>query len=75
MIILYGRFYLWIPNRIPLYNVIGPIVKNKYMNKPIEKPTNIQIDEYHEEILKATKLLFDQHKAIYGWKDKQLVIV
>eukprot|EP01084_Bolivina_argentea_P281469 481584_1 len=75
LIIMYGRWYLWIPQRIPLYNVTGPIVKNKYANNPILKPTQEQIDEYHERILKAAKLLFDQHKQIYGWNSKELVFV
>ena len=75
LIILYGRWYLWIPKRIALYNVIGPIVKNKYANNPIKNPSQQQIDQYHKEILNATKLLFNQHKQIYGWKDKELIFV
>eukprot|EP01083_Nonionella_stella_P011959 33944_1 len=73
LIVMYGRWYLWIPNRIPLYNVTGPIVRNKYANNPIKEPTQQQIDEYHDRILAETTKLFNQHKGIYGWSDKELV--
>eukprot|EP01084_Bolivina_argentea_P209047 356183_1 len=75
LIILYGRWYLPIPKRVSLYYVVGPIVKSKYHNTPINNPTQKQIDEYHEELLNAIRDLFEQHKQIYGWNHKRLVFV
>ena len=75
MMLFYGRFYSLVPKRKPLYFVIGKPVYNKYCYKPIRNPTQEQIDEYHELILKGTKEMYNQHRSIYDWQNKELVFV
>lgn len=75
IILFYGRFYSLVPKRVPLYFVIGKPVYNKYCNDPIQKPTQQQIDEYHQLILDETKQMYNQHRSIYGWHNKELVFI
>ena len=76
IIMFSGRWgMITIPKKVPLYCVIGHIVKNPYANKKIENPTNEQIDQYHEMILKEIKHIFDYHKHLYGWSHKDLVFL
>ena len=74
-ILFYGRFWSLVPKRIPLYFVIGKPVYNKYCYQPIKNPTQQQIDQYHELILQQTKEMYDQHRSIYGWENKELVFI
>eukprot|EP01084_Bolivina_argentea_P258595 436026_1 len=73
--LFYGRYYIpfVFPYRQPLYYVLGQIVRNH--NRKIANPSQAQIDAYHDMLLNGIKTLFDQHKGIYGWKDKEIVFV
>jgi len=69
----YGRWGWPIgpPKRVPLLIAIGdPIACPQ-----VENPTQVQIDEYHERLLKGYSDLFEKHKAAYGWSDKTLKFV
>lgn len=71
-----GRWgFTTIPKKVPLYYAIGKIVENKYAGKKIAKPTQEQIDEYHDRILDGIQQTFDIHKHIYGWSHKQLKFI
>ncbi|ETO06520.1 hypothetical protein RFI_30874 [Reticulomyxa filosa] len=73
LLLFYGRFYLPIPRRVPCYFVWGPIVENKFANKPLSKPSQDQIDELHEKLLQGYQDIFELHKHVYGYSDKKLV--
>mgnify|MGYP003385243412 CR=1 FL=1 len=69
-ILFWGRLFLPIPYRIPIYGV---------MAKPIQvvqndNPSQEEIDRIHTLMMEAMMSLFDQHKASYGWADKKLII-
>jgi hypothetical protein len=69
-ILFWGRCFLPIPYRIPIYGV---------MAKPIqvvqsESPSQEEIDRIHTLMMEAMTALFDKHKASYGWADKKLII-
>lgn len=69
-IIFWGRFFLPIPYRKPIFGVMGkpiPVVKT-------ENPSDEQINELHELLLKRMEDLFDTYKDLYGWSDKKLII-
>ena len=40
-----GKFYTLAPGRVPLYYVLGPVIKNPNNGIPIKEPTQQQIDE------------------------------
>ena len=72
LILFAGKYYTLSPERTRLYYVMGPIVENPNKGVPIDKPSQKQIDEYHEQILHSIKVLFDSHKGFYGWDNKQI---
>ncbi len=70
LILFWGRCFLPIPYRIPIYGV---------MAKPIQvvqcdEPTQEDIDRIHSQLVADMITLFDKHKASYGWADKKLVV-
>ena len=69
----FGRFgwFLGPPRRIPVAVCIGEPVKCPQ----IDEPTKEQINEYHEKLLDSYQVLFDKHKAAYGWGNKTLKFV
>ncbi|ETO25251.1 hypothetical protein RFI_11886, partial [Reticulomyxa filosa] len=75
LLVFYGRYGLPIPFRVPCYYVYGRVIENKYANHPIKHPTEGQIAELHEQILKGFQEMFDAHKHIYGYPNAKLVFV
>ncbi len=74
-ILFYGRWFLPIAKKEPLYFVLGSIIKNKFAGNPIENPSQKMIDNYHSRLLHGIRDLFDKHKGLYGWEKKELVFV
>lgn len=72
LVVIYGRFGLPIPIRVPLLAVAGVPIPTKHIK--CEDPTPQQVDEIQEKLLDAMEKLFDKYKGIYGWEDKRLVI-
>lgn len=71
LIVFWGRFFLPIPYRVPIFGAMGkPIAVPK-----VEHPTAEQVDAVHKELLEAMVRLFDEHKAAYGWEKKKLIIL
>eukprot|EP01083_Nonionella_stella_P096460 271184_1 len=67
-----GRYWTFGAKRVPLYFVMGPVMKHPNNGVPIPNPTQQQIDEYHDQLLFNLKTLFDSHKGFYGWPDKEI---
>jgi len=70
----YGRWYLPLfAKRVPLYFVLGNIVINN--KPPIPNPTQQDIDELHDKILQECEKLFNQHKYLYNWPNKDIIFI
>eukprot|EP00930_Biecheleria_cincta_P059312 TRINITY_DN45059_c0_g1_i1.p1 TRINITY_DN45059_c0_g1~~TRINITY_DN45059_c0_g1_i1.p1 ORF type:complete len:366 (+),score=56.35 TRINITY_DN45059_c0_g1_i1:65-1162(+) len=69
--LFWGRFYLPIPYRRPVcFLMANPIEVPK-----IEKPSQEDIDKWHQVFCDQMAALFDTHKAAFGWEHKDLVFV
>lgn len=66
----WGRFFLPIPYRIPIYGVMARPIQVVQCDDPPQE----EIDRVHGEMVEAMTALFEQHKASYGWADKKLII-
>lgn len=73
LIYFYGRYYLPMPYRIPVFGVRGYSISTKHLNKELN-PTSEQILEIQTQLINSMQQLFDQTKHLYGWEDKQLII-
>lgn len=70
LIVIYGRFGLPIPYRVPILSVMGkPIAVTK-----CEDPTDAQIFEIQAILLEEMQSLFERYKDLYGWHDTDLII-
>ena len=49
--------------------LLGPPIKVE----KVAEPTDAQVDEVHERLLKEMKELFDTHKAACGWAEKKII--
>jgi hypothetical protein len=70
IILFWGRFLLPIPYRVPIVGLLG---------KPIdipkkENPSEDEINHFHQLLMDEMVKLFNQHKDIYGWGHKKLII-
>ena len=72
LILIFGRFGLPIPRRIPVFGVCGKAIETHHIQ--CEEPTEEQILEIQDILVKRMKELFDRHKHLYGWEKKQLII-
>jgi len=72
LIIIYGRFGLPIPYRVPILGVMGMPIPTKQMQ--CEEPTKEQIDEIQGLLLEEMQNLFERYKNLYGWQDTDLII-
>jgi hypothetical protein len=70
LIIIYGRFGLPIPYRVPILGVMGKPIKCE----KCDDPTSEQIFEIQAILLKEMQELFERYKDLYGWSDTDLVI-
>jgi Diacylglycerol acyltransferase len=72
LVLPYGRYGLPIPRRIPIFAVAGRAIPTVHLQK--EEPTDAEIREIQEKLIATMQALFDRHKHLYGWQEKQLVI-
>ena len=72
LILIFGRFGLPIPMRIPSLGVSGVAIRTDHMK--CEEPTKEQVKEIQELLIKRMQELFDRHKHLYGWEKKHLII-
>jgi diacylglycerol O-acyltransferase 2, plant len=73
LILFWGRFGLPIPYRVPIVGVMGKPIEVPLL-KEGEKLNEEVVDLYHKILKEEMIKLFDKHKAMYGWENKQLVI-
>ena len=67
--VYWGRFFLPIPRRANITMLIGkPILVEK-----VAEPTDAQVDEVHQRLLKEMEELFNTHKAALGWGHKKII--
>lgn len=72
LIIIYGRFGIPVPRRVPILAVLGtPIPTYQIKN---EDPTPEQIEQIQSLLLEEMQDIFDRYKDMYGWEEKQLII-
>lgn len=70
MILFWGRYFLPVPYRIPIFGVMGEPI-------PVERkedPSDEEVAKVHQILMDRMVELFDKHKAEYGWGNKRLVI-
>ena len=72
IIIMYGRWGLAIPYRLPVLAVAGKGVPTKHIQ--CDEPTMEQIEEIQRQLLSEMERIFDTYKHLYGWEDKKLII-
>jgi 1-acyl-sn-glycerol-3-phosphate acyltransferase len=72
LIIFHGRWFLPIPRRTPVLAVLGKPISTYHMK--CEEPTKEQIKEIQNILITRMQDLFDDHKHLYGWEKKKLII-
>jgi len=72
LILIFGRWGLPIPYRVPVLGVAGKSISTKHMQ--CEEPTAEQVKEIQEQLLKGMDDVFERNKKFYGWENKKLVI-
>jgi 1-acyl-sn-glycerol-3-phosphate acyltransferase len=72
LIIIYGRFGLPIPRRIPILGVMGKPIPTHHIK--CEDPTKEQIETIQTLLLDGMQEIFEKYKGLYGWEKKHLII-
>ena len=72
LIIIYGRFGIPVPRRVPILAVMGKPIPT-YQIK-CEDPTPEQIKQIQTLLLDEMQDIFDRYKNMYGWEEKHLII-
>jgi len=72
LIIVYGRFGLPIPRRVPILGVMGKPIPTFQIK--CEQPTQEQLDSIQKLLLDEMQEIFERYKGLYGWDDKKLII-
>lgn len=71
ILLFWGRYFLWIPFRVPQTIALGkpiPVTKN-------EHPSAEEIDALHQKIMDETLRLFETHKKAYNWENVNLKFI
>jgi hypothetical protein len=71
-ILIFGRFIVPIPYRVPVFCVMGKAIPTYHIQ--CEEPTMEQVKEIQQQLLNGMQKVFDEHKALYGWEDAKLII-
>lgn len=71
-ILMFGRFIIPIPYRVPVCCVMGRAVPTFHLQ--CEDPTMEQVKQVQDLLLKGMQETFDEHKSLYGWDDAHLII-
>jgi len=72
--LIYGQYGLPIPYQYPIFMVVGKSLPAVKLSK--EDPNfETTVDKLHAQFTEAIVKLFNDHKNIYGWKDKQLKVI
>lgn len=72
LILIYGRFFLPIPFRTPIFAVMGKAIKTHHIQ--CEDPTPEQIEMIQTNLLSEMERIFDTYKSLYGWEQSKLII-
>lgn len=72
LILIYGRFGLPVPRRIPILAVMGKPIPTHHIK--CEEPTPEQIKEVQDALISEMQRIFDCYKGLYGWQEKTLII-
>lgn len=71
-ILIFGRFGLPIPYRVPIVAVLGKPIPTHHLKA--EEPTSEHIAIVQQQLIDDMLEIFDKYKGLYGWDDKRLVI-
>eukprot|EP01004_Peranema_trichophorum_P006664 NODE_547_length_2609_cov_42.572405_g470_i0.p1 GENE.NODE_547_length_2609_cov_42.572405_g470_i0~~NODE_547_length_2609_cov_42.572405_g470_i0.p1 ORF type:complete len:832 (+),score=161.02 NODE_547_length_2609_cov_42.572405_g470_i0:208-2496(+) len=66
----YGRWYMPLPNRVPVTLVVGDPIPVPH----IPNPTKEDVDQLHKKYFDTVRELFESHKASCGFADAELII-
>jgi 1-acyl-sn-glycerol-3-phosphate acyltransferase len=72
LIVIYGRFGLPVPRRIPIFGVMGKPIPTHQIK--CEEPTPEQIKQIQDILIDEMQSIFDRYKGLYGWEGKKLII-
>lgn len=72
LILVFGRFGLPIPIRMPCLGVTGKSIPTHHMQ--CEEPTEEQVQTIQDLLIQKEIELFHRYKHLYGWDEKHLII-
>jgi hypothetical protein len=72
-VLIFGRFGLPIPYRIPTLAVMGKPIPTEHLK--CDEPTIEQIDQMQAKLIDEMQKMFDRYKGLYGWESKHLLIM
>lgn len=72
LVLIFGRFGLPIPRRIPILGIKGKPIVTAHLK--CEEPTKEQIQVIQDQLIKEMHELFERYKGLYGWEDRDLII-
>lgn len=72
LILIFGRFGLPVPYRLPVMIVIGKPVPCDSIQT--EEPDQETCDKVQAQLLHEIQVIFEKYKGLYGWSDKKLII-
>lgn len=72
LILIFGRFGLPVPYRLPVLIVIGkPVPCDSIQTEEPDKETCATVQQ---QLLHEIETVFEKYKGLYGWSDKKLII-
>ena len=69
---VYKGSFGFLPKRVPLDMVVGAPIEPQCATPG--KPTDAEVAEAHAAYIRALKALFDEHKASFGFAQRELVV-
>ena len=72
LVVFYGRWGLPVPRRVPVLAVLGKPIPTRHLQ--CEEPDSQLVQKLQLELITAMQTLFDDHKHLYGWEHKHLII-
>ena len=71
---LYAGAFLFFPHRVPVDVVFGAPIEPLQLATP-GRPTDDEVRTAHAAYIDALRNLFDEHKARFGYADREIEIV
>lgn len=73
--VLYGRWGLPLPRKVPLHMAVGVPVPVGPPMSPGGPRFEARVEEVHAAVMAETIRLYYAHREAYGWRERELVVV